>query len=236
MIYLTGDIHGTHSIRRLGSAHWPEGRELTRDDYLIVLGDFGLVWDGCAEDEWWLEWLDERPWTTLFIDGNHENHRLLAEYPEREWHGGMVHEIRPHVLHLIRGHVFDVDGTKLLAMGGADSHDKEYRTEGETWWPEEVPSESERSRCLGSLDAHDWRVDCVLTHDAPAFALPSLSDVVARDMRPTEYELWLDSMAERLDYGLWCCGHFHVNAVHERRRLIVLYGYIMSLEELREIL
>lgn len=59
----------------------------------------------------------------------------------REWNGGLVHEVRPHVLHLMRGEVFDIGGLTVLAMGGAASNDRQYRKEGMSWWPEEMPSE-----------------------------------------------------------------------------------------------
>lgn len=40
------------------------------------------------------------------------------DFPEqremtKEWHGGKVHELRPHVLHLMRGQVFEIDGKTL---------------------------------------------------------------------------------------------------------------------------
>ena len=40
-----------------------------------------------------------------------------------EWHGGRVHKIRDHVIHLMRGEMFDLDGKKIFAFGGARSHD-----------------------------------------------------------------------------------------------------------------
>ena len=40
-----------------------------------------------------------------------------------EWHGGHVHKIREHVIHLMRGEMFDLDGKKIFAFGGARSHD-----------------------------------------------------------------------------------------------------------------
>lgn len=45
MIYVTGDLHGSeeHGRHRLSSALWPEGRRLTRGDFVIVAGDFGYV-------------------------------------------------------------------------------------------------------------------------------------------------------------------------------------------------
>lgn len=59
----------------------------------------------------------------LFIDGNHENFERLYQYPIKEWHIGRAHEIRPHVLHLMRGQVFEIDGKKIFTFGGMSSHD-----------------------------------------------------------------------------------------------------------------
>ena len=48
---------------------------------------------------------------------------LLDEYPVEQWHGGNVHKIRPHVIHLMRGQVFELQGRTFFTMGGAQSHD-----------------------------------------------------------------------------------------------------------------
>lgn len=153
-VYVTGDVHGRaeYGSSRFAFKNWPLGRTLTRDDAVIVAGDFGFVWDGSNAEKYWRDWLESKPWTTCFVDGNHENHHALAELPVREWNGGLVHEARPHVLHLMRGEVFDIDGLTVLAMGGAASNDRQYRREGRSWWPEEMPSEEEmelesRLRC-----------------------------------------------------------------------------------------
>ena len=71
------------------------------------------------------------------------------------------------MLHLMRGEVFDIAGNTVLAMGGAASHDEQWRREGKTWWPEEMPSESEMEYCRASLDRVGWKVDYVVTHEAP---------------------------------------------------------------------
>ena len=83
-VFVTGNLHGSLGMHRLDSKRFPEGTSLTKDDYLVVAGDFGLVWDFGAEELWWRDWLEARPWTTLFVDGNHENfeakiHRVLKE-------------------------------------------------------------------------------------------------------------------------------------------------------------
>lgn len=169
-IYVTGDVHGRaeYGSSRFAFKNWPLGRALTRDDVVIVAGDFGFVWDGSNAERYWLDWFESKPWTTCFVDGNHENHHALAGLPVREWNGGLVHEARPRVLHLMRGEVFDIDGLTVLAMGGATSNDRQYRKEGRSWWPEEMPSEEEMEHCRASLDRVGWKVDHVVTHEAPA--------------------------------------------------------------------
>ena len=126
-IFVTGDIHGTIDIRKLTWRNFEE-LELGEDDFLIICGDFGLVWcfeddEGRDKDEEWLDWLEGKPWTTLFVDGNHENFDLLSTYPVEEWNGGKVQLIRPNVIHLMRGQIYNIDGSTFFTMGGASSHD-----------------------------------------------------------------------------------------------------------------
>ena len=70
VIWITGDTHGDW-IHRLNMDSFPEQREMTKDDYVIVLGDFG-IWRDSPQQRWYLNWLEEKHFTTLFIDGNHE--------------------------------------------------------------------------------------------------------------------------------------------------------------------
>ena len=123
MVFITGDCHG--NFRRFGRRYFPEQETMDRDDYIIVAGDFGGVWADTPEENYWLDWLEQRPFTTLFVDGNHENFRRLDTFPSHIWHGGSVHQIRPHVLHLMRGQLYEIGGKTFFTMGGAKSHDVE---------------------------------------------------------------------------------------------------------------
>lgn len=127
IIFVTGDLHANArgEMDKLTADNFPQQREMTKEDYVIICGDFGWVWhnEESKEERWWLNWLDERNFTTLFIDGNHENHDKLNSYPVEEWHGGKVHKIRPSVIHLMRGQVFEIGGKTFATMGGAPSHD-----------------------------------------------------------------------------------------------------------------
>ena len=46
MVYLTGDTHGDLDRFRHGRLRW-----LGKRDIVVVLGDFGFVWDGSAEEQ-----------------------------------------------------------------------------------------------------------------------------------------------------------------------------------------
>ncbi|MBR2045937.1 MAG: metallophosphoesterase [Agathobacter sp.] len=100
MIYITGDCHA--DFRKLNTENFLEQKEMTKEDYVIICGDFGAVWMRDLEGEqekWWMDWLENKPFTTLFVDGNHENFDRLYNYPVEEWMGGKVHKIRPSVIH-----------------------------------------------------------------------------------------------------------------------------------------
>lgn len=168
MIYITGDCHA--DFTRFKTSIFPEQKEMAKEDYVIICGDFGGVWQQengryIKQENRALDVLNERPFTTLFVDGNHENFDRLDAFPVKEWHGGKVHEIRPSVLHLMRGEVFEIEGKSFFAFGGASSHDikdgilqrddkgkwkkiarqwdlegKMFRIDGISWWKRELPS------------------------------------------------------------------------------------------------
>lgn len=73
--------------------------QLSREDFMIICGDFGLIWKDCEEERNWLKWLEDRPWTTLWIDGNHENFDRLKSFSTEKWNGGLIQKITPHIFH-----------------------------------------------------------------------------------------------------------------------------------------
>ena len=227
MIYLTGDTHGTIEIGKLSRANLAVERvEPGEGDFVIILGDFGLVFapDGQnAEERWWLKWLDEKPWTTLFIDGNHENFARLNALPEEEWRGGRVHRVSESVLHLMRAQIFEIDGRSFFTMGGATSHDRQFRKEGRSWWPEELPSEEELARADAALDGCGRRVDYVLTHCAPT--LGRINPTFLPD-RLTEY---LQHVRDTTAFGRWYFGHYHIDREYDDG-FCALYDCVVPIE------
>ena len=108
MVFVTGDLHG--NFERFKPKYFPEQARMTKQDIMICAGDFGGVWFGDSRDDETLDRLERLPFTLAFVCGNHENYDALERYPVAEWHGGKVHRIRPHVLHLMRGQIFELDG------------------------------------------------------------------------------------------------------------------------------
>ena len=245
--WVTGDLHGDLGDGRLTAERWPEGQGLARDDYLVVCGDFGLVWADppLDQDERALDWLEAQPWTTLFVDGNHENHDLLDAMPVTAWRGGRVHVLpgHPHVVHLMRGQVYEMGELgRWFCFGGASSHDVRGRRLGLDWWDRELPSEDEMGEGLASLARVGFAVDYVLTHDCPAglkdrAVLSSLDR--PREATPAdELNDCLRGVDGRLDEGRlkrWYCGQYHGDlALDAEGRHVLLYLQVVSLGGLPE--
>ena len=49
MIYVTGDLHG--NFERFKPKYYPEQANMTKDDTVIITGDFGGVWFGDSRDD-----------------------------------------------------------------------------------------------------------------------------------------------------------------------------------------
>lgn len=228
MIYVTGDIHGDIDISKLKDESFM--KKVKEGDYLIICGDFGLIWDYEGENEeeaYWLDFLDTQPYITLFVDGNHENfERLMNDYPEALWHGGKVHRIRDTIYHLMRGQIFSIDDKLFFTMGGATSVDKFIRLEGKSWWKEELPSEAEYKEALINLILADNKVDYVITHCLPTSIQEKIPNLKERDHLTDFFE----HICHILKFRKWFCGHYHRDQLIDRKYQI-LYQEILTLDD-----
>ncbi|MBU0777488.1 metallophosphatase [Patescibacteria group bacterium] len=217
MIFATGDKHVPHDISGLNNKRWPLGNTLTKNDYLIIAGDFGLLWEAYPDntEKYWTKWLQDKPWTTLFIDGNHENHYRLSNLHTQEMFGSEVGIVAESIYHLRRGHVYDIPNIstkqpnrvdKFFTFGGAESIDKWCRTQGISWWPEEIPNRAEFDRGWNALEAIDWKVDYIITHTCPTEVMPDIY-ANSKDSDPTSR--LLQAYRNKLTFNCWYCAHFH---------------------------
>lgn len=218
MIYVTGDLHGGRGYRF-------NNVDIRDDDYVIICGDFGKVWDDTSVEKKELDLFSKKKGTYLFVDGNHENFPLIYSYPEEEWNGGKIHRIRHNILHLERGYVFTIEGKKIFVMGGGTSIDKMYRIDGISWWKEEMPTREEFDRGFSNLDKVNWKVDYVCTHAAPNNA----HDLVIKRMNSTykthdDLTCYLESIDSKLEYKQWFFGHYHQDWVIDDKHTLLYYN------------
>lgn len=218
------------------------GLAVTKNNVVIIAGDFGGVWFGDSRDDETLDWLERLPFTLAFVCGNHENYDALERYPVVEWHGGKVHRIRPHVLHLMRGQIFELEGYRFFTMGGAKSHDIEdgilepdapdferrlmmlqrkprarYRINHISWWAQELPSDEEYDQARRSLDAVGWQVDYIITHCAPT----SIALAGSRHNEADRLTDFLQEVRERATYHYWLFGHYHDNRAIDEKHILL---------------
>ena len=252
MVFVTGDCHA--NFEKFDQLNFPVQKDMTKNDIMIVCGDFG-IWHDCASERSKLNGLAyNKSFTTVFVDGNHENFdRLYSdEFPIVDFHGGKAHKINNSVYHLMRGNVFDFEGKKFFAFGGASSHDIEdgildesnfetpakfenavylwnkwgrrFRVNHLSWWEQELPSEEEMELGRQSLAAHGNKVDYIISHCCPYQVAYAMGFREGDSITRYFQELAYDTKFAR-----WYFGHYHRNES--------IYGkYVCLYEKIERIL
>ncbi|WP_346961297.1 metallophosphoesterase [Clostridium sp.] len=250
MIFITGDTHAEWPSRFSTSA-FPEQKTLTKEDFVIVCGDFG-IWDNSSKENYWLDWLDSKPFTTLFVSGNHSNYDILDTLPTSTWRNGKVNFIRPSVIHPKRGQIFDINNKTFFTFGGASSHDIQdgilettdpnfkrrkkildknyslYRINHISWWERELPSNEELQEGINNIKAAGNKVDYIITHSPYTSILNHLDGgfgLYKTDIL-TDY---LQKIKENIEYTYWFFGHMHINRTFHEEKATCLYEQILKL-------
>lgn len=215
MIYITGDTHGLNDLapvnKYFDDGRDPNGREVTKNDYLIILGDVACCWDDKWHDKKVRKTLHELPPTVLWLDGNHENFDLIEKLPVTYgWNGGSVQFVLDDdIIHLMRGQIYTLEGETFFVMGGGYSIDKAWRTPGLSWWPQEQPSMEEYDIGIRNLEDVDYKVDYILSHTCPGkIARQLVSHIIPGE---EEMQRYFDDMAAEADFKGWYFGHWHVD-------------------------
>lgn len=230
MIYVRGDTHG--DLNCFTEAEMPGESRWTEEDILIVAGDFGFVFYGGDRDEKERQKLDVlagKPYTILFVDGNHEGFPYLEEYPREERFGGIVSRIRDNVFWLHRGYVYELSGERVFVMGGAYSMDKAFRLQysevsgTEIWFEQELPSAEEYRRAIAALKQRNMQVDYIITHTAPRSIIPRVINTIP-DLHDAELTGFLDWVYYEVDFRKWYFGHFHEDARITEQMIACCHG------------
>ena len=232
MIYYTGDIHGqSHEIVRFCKRF-----KLTKHDIVVILGDVGANYSLDERDTELKKTLNRLKPTILCIHGNHEiRPHHIPTYQMKEWNGGSVwyEEAYPNLLFAKDGEIYNMEGLRHIAIGGAYSVDKYYRlARGYGWWEDEQPNEEIKNYVETQLGEN--KVDVILSHTCPLkyepveVFLPGIGQSTVDDST----ERWLDSIEEIADYIAWFCGHWHTNKRIDRMHF--LFHQFESCEAIKE--
>ena len=235
MIYIRGDTHGDPG--EFTPEVMPGEDRWTKDDILLITGDFGFLLRDGEKHPRELEKLDtlaRKPYTIAFVDGNHEGFPFLNACPTEVRWGAPVKRLRHNVFWLRRGYIYTIAGIRFFVMGGAYSPDKAFRLKyahisGEAiWFPEELPCPEEYHRAIASLEAAGKKVDYILTHTAPRSIIPRLIHAMP-DPHDAELTGFLDWVCHEVEFRGWYFGHFHED-LHLDDRLVAVFRQVHCLK------
>lgn len=238
MIYITGDTHNTVDMSHLSTknlknyCYWQQHnyKDIT---YAMVLGDFGLPWYDCPvdengihpedkEDKYLLNWYNEKPYKILAVMGNHDNYNMIEKLPEVDMFGGKVLKVSENIFYLKRGHFYNIEGNSFLVLGGAQSHDKEYRRLNLNLWAQEEWTEEEKQACLKRIEEYGTEVDYIVSHTGPIEGIScvesSCDDKSCRDVFMEDSNVRFNTkIDEKMTYKKWFFGHWHRDWGYDHR-------------------
>jgi DNA repair exonuclease SbcCD nuclease subunit len=200
---------------------------MRKTDYLIYLGDFGIIRNQLEYEVGLFEQFLKKPFFTLFLDGDFDNINVLNKYPVKIWNGGKVHLIDSSIIHLMRGQIYTIDDKTIFVMGGAETIDKSHRKEGLDYWREEIPSDQEINEAMNNLDQHNWNVDIVLTHTAAPSVIEPYYKHIIEDNRLNRFFTMLE---KNLKYKHWFFGHVHKDEKIDEKHTVIYEDFIKILK------
>ena len=152
-----------------------------------------------------------------------------------------MHKIRPHVIHLMRGQAFELQGHTFFIMGGAQSNDiadgildmdspdfyerydslcrnhSQFHINHISWWEEEMPSDEEYAEARQTLERLGWKVDYVITHCAPT----AIQQKINADFKPDKLTDFLEEIRCRSQFHYWLFGHYHDNRIIDEKYVLL---------------
>lgn len=183
-------------------------------EHIIQCGDFGLWpgWFGFVFLDRLNAALIESNVQLIWLDGNHEDFDQLDRFvkfnPQNE--KGQTF-IRSNILYSPRGCGWTWDHKRFLTVGGAHSIDKEWRTEGESWWPQETLTDAQVNGIISNAKARRVKgkpeVDYMFTHDCHPNT--PFRHRLKPDLDSQFHREKMREIALAVRPGIWFHGHMH---------------------------
>jgi len=154
------------------------------------------------------------------------NHTLLKQLPRTQKWGNEVAYFKTkngRIYYLLRGNDYIINGRKILALGGAESHDKEYRIPEISWWKDEKWTYQDEQNIAKTLEK-GVEYDYVFSHTAPSFVTASLVPYVRKCVVENKMSL----IFKDIKFKKWYFGHYHLDQ-EVNNRFTCLYHNIEEL-------
>jgi hypothetical protein len=156
-------------------------REKDRSEYIVALGDVGFDYST-------LDNVDPKKF--VIVGGNHENYSKIINIP-----------------HYLGDYGFtSLNGINLFYYRGAYSIDKQHRTIGIDWWPEEQVSVEQFMKARDLY--RSIKPDIMLTHDCPETISPYLLKPGAQ-IYQNQTGYFLQELFNIHQPKRWFFGHYH---------------------------
>lgn len=204
MIYVTGDVHG--DLKDL------ESRDIGRikkGDVLIITGDFGFIWDNSKSEIKNLKKLSKKKFDILFVEGVHENFEMLRNFEECDVYGAKARKITDNIYCLNRGEIYTIGEKTVFALGGGAHEDVYEKFDNDPLRNPSLPTDEELQHSVRNLQAHQKKVDYVITHEAPA----SIKRMIRRDSNINDMNIFLDTLLHNIQCEKWYFGSLHTDRV-----------------------
>lgn len=220
MYFITGDTHRNFEHIE----YFCKKFNTSKSDTMIVLGDAGLNYWQNNSDRNLKRKVSEMPIKFFFIRGNHEiRPQDIWSYELVKYCGSLAYVEKefPDLAFAVDGQIYEIDGKKVLTIGGAYSIDKDYRLRvGHNWFSNEQLSADEMADISNKYNGES--VDYILSHTAPDSDVPYylLPQQFANIPTDKSMELWMDMLKENIEYKKWYCGHYHITYNAEKTRFM----------------
>lgn len=217
--YLTGDVHRNYQ-NRFKYYSWQHDS----NSALIVLGDLGFNYLLDERDRVWKQrFCNKYDFQLYAVRGNHEerpqNIPGMQLVYDNNVKGYVYWEPDYPNIHYFRDFgEYEINGYKILVLGGAYSVDKYWRIQTKTkengwcgWFPEEQLNDTEKTAAANLSKGKSY--DFVLSHTCPISWEPTdlFLPIVDQSTVDKTMELWLEEIKSSFSWKVWLFGHYHAD-------------------------
>lgn len=214
--YITGDIHG--DVNRIAYFANNILDSEKSNNALIILGDAGFNFGRKTSANYRKQKANQCGVRVYCVRGNHEDRPenfakdMVIMFDEDIGGEVLLQPKFDNIRYLRDGACYNINGNRILVIGGAYSVDKPWRImSGDFWYEQELLTTEEMSAIEKKYTNEHFYA--VLSHTGPDLYLPRDQFIAEVDQRTVDYsmELWMDKFKDKITWDKWLFGHYHVD-------------------------